>query len=106
LSPPPCAKPASRVWISRLLPTVDSLKIDGSFVVGLGRDSGDEAIVSGTIDLARALDLKVVAEGVETAEQFARLEALGCDLAQGTHFAAPPPAGEASKLLANDHNHW
>ncbi len=84
---------------------VDSLKIDGSFVAGLGKDSGDDAIVSGTIDLAHALGLKVVAEGVETAEQFARLEAMGCDLAQGTFFAAPLPVGEASDLLANEYDH-
>jgi EAL domain-containing protein (putative c-di-GMP-specific phosphodiesterase class I) len=78
---------------------VDSLKIDGSFVAGLGKDPGDDAIVSGTIDLAHALGLKVVAEGVETAEQLARLEELGCDLAQGFFLSEPLSAGEASELL-------
>jgi EAL domain-containing protein (putative c-di-GMP-specific phosphodiesterase class I) len=68
---------------------VDSLKIDGSFVAGLGRDPGDDAIVSGTIDLAHALGLKVVAEGVETAEQSTRLQELNCDLAQGYYFSEP-----------------
>jgi diguanylate cyclase (GGDEF)-like protein/PAS domain S-box-containing protein len=84
---------------------VDSLKIDRSFVAGLGKDPGDDAIVSGTIDLAHALGLKVVAEGVETAEQLARLEDLGCDLAQGFFLSEPLSVEEASDLLANDH-HW
>jgi EAL domain-containing protein (putative c-di-GMP-specific phosphodiesterase class I) len=81
---------------------VDSLKIDGSFVAGLGKDPGDDAIVSGTIDLAHALGLKVVAEGVETAEQAARLEELNCDLAQGHYFSKPLSVEEASDLLKND----
>ncbi len=58
-----------------------------------------DAIVSGTIDLAHALGLKVVAEGVETAEQLARLEELGCDLAQGFFLSEPLSVGEASELL-------
>jgi EAL domain-containing protein (putative c-di-GMP-specific phosphodiesterase class I) len=81
---------------------VDSLKIDGSFVAGLGKDPGDDAIVSGTIDLAHALGLKVVAEGVETAEQSVRLQELSCDLAQGTYFSEPLSAEEASELLRDD----
>ena len=83
---------------------VASLKIDGSFVAGLGSDPGDDAIVSGTIDLAHALGLQVVAEGVETAEQAARLKALNCDLAQGHYFSGPLSAEEASDLLADGYN--
>jgi EAL domain-containing protein (putative c-di-GMP-specific phosphodiesterase class I) len=60
---------------------LDSLKIDGSFVTGLGNDQGDEAIVSGTAGLAHALGVTAVVEGVETAEQQAILRELGCDLA-------------------------
>jgi diguanylate cyclase (GGDEF)-like protein/PAS domain S-box-containing protein len=82
---------------------VDALKIDGSFVAGLGKDQGDDAIVSGTIDLAHALGLKVVAEGVDTAEQFARLQELNCDLAQGYYFSEPIPFREVTDLLTNDH---
>jgi EAL domain-containing protein (putative c-di-GMP-specific phosphodiesterase class I) len=82
---------------------VDSLKIDGSFVAGLGEDPGDEAIVSGTIDLAHALGLRVVAEGVETAEQLARLKELNCDMAQGFYLSEPLSAEEASDLLTDDH---
>jgi EAL domain-containing protein (putative c-di-GMP-specific phosphodiesterase class I) len=88
----------------RRLP-VDSLKIDGSFVAGLGKDPGDDAIVSGTIDLTHAVGLKVVAEGVETAQQFARLEELNCDLVQGSHFSESLPVDEASRLL-QDNDRW
>jgi EAL domain-containing protein (putative c-di-GMP-specific phosphodiesterase class I) len=75
------------------------LKIDQTFIAGLGEDPGDEAIVSGVISLGHALGLKVVAEGVETEEQLARLREMGCDLAQGYHFAKPLPSEDIEKLL-------
>jgi diguanylate cyclase (GGDEF)-like protein len=81
---------------------VDSLKIDRSFIAGLGEDPGDEAIVSGTIGLAHALDLRVVAEGVETADQLAKLKELGCDLAQGYYLAEPSTGERMSALLTED----
>jgi EAL domain-containing protein (putative c-di-GMP-specific phosphodiesterase class I) len=81
---------------------VDSLKIDQSFITGLGEDPGDEAIVSGTIGLAHALGLKVVAEGVETADQLAKLKELGCDLAQGYYFTKPLASEAAERLLVED----
>ena len=90
-----------RYYLKRL--PVDSLKIDGSFVVSLGENPGDEAIVSGTIDLAHALGLRVVAEGVETAEQLAKLKELNCDMAQGFYLSEPLSAEEASDLLTDDH---
>lgn len=65
------------------------LKIDKSFVDGLGVDSDDTAIVAAVIAMAHALKLFVVAEGVETVEQLQRLRTLGCDQAQGYHFARP-----------------
>ena len=81
---------------------VDFLKISRSFIAGLGEeDSGDEAIVPDTIGLAHALGLRVVAEGVETEEQLAKLKGLGCDLAQGYYFAKPLPSEEVERLLAN-----
>ena len=78
---------------------VDSLKIDRSFIEGVGQNPEDEAIVSGTIALGHALNLQVAAEGVETAEQLARLREMGCDLAQGNHFSEPLPNQAVKRLL-------
>ncbi len=79
---------------------VDTLKIDQAFVAGLGADTEDTAIIGAIIGLAHALGLAVVAEGVETVDQVAGLRRLGCDLAQGYHFARPLPAAELDALLA------
>ncbi|QIN79666.1 EAL domain-containing protein [Rubrobacter marinus] len=79
---------------------IDTLKIDRSFVDGLGREPGDTAIVRAVMGLARALGLDVVAEGIETAEQLALLRELGCDYGQGYHFARPLPGAEAVEFLA------
>ncbi|MFN8535981.1 MAG: EAL domain-containing protein [Thermomicrobiales bacterium] len=68
---------------------VDALKIDRSFIAGLGNSAEDAAIVGATTGLGRTLGLAVTAEGVETAAQVAHLRALGCDLAQGYFFARP-----------------
>ncbi|HET9771743.1 MAG TPA: EAL domain-containing protein [Acidimicrobiia bacterium] len=78
---------------------VNVLKIDQAFVGGLGRDASDTAIVRSVVDLAHALGLTVVAEGVETADQAAHLGQLGCDLAQGYYFARPLPADQLDTLL-------
>jgi diguanylate cyclase (GGDEF)-like protein/PAS domain S-box-containing protein len=86
----------------KLMP-VKYLKIDRSFVSGLNKDPGDEAIVAGTIDLAHALNLKVVAEGVETAEQLERLKDLKCDLVQGFYFSEPLAGEEIQSFLTGDH---
>jgi diguanylate cyclase (GGDEF)-like protein len=75
---------------------VSVLKIDRSFVAGLGRDREDEAIVSMIVSLARTLDLRIVAEGVENATQTAQLRRLGGDiLLQGYHFGRPAPPERA-----------
>src|SRR5439155_22468632 len=74
---------------------VSVLKIDRSFVDGLGRDREDEAIVSMIIDLARSLDLHVVAEGVENETQLALLRRLGCEIVQGYYFGRPAAAADA-----------
>ncbi|HEX5164936.1 MAG TPA: EAL domain-containing protein, partial [Thermomicrobiales bacterium] len=73
---------------------VNTLKIDRSFVDGLGAESDDSVIVSGVIGLAHGLGLRVVAEGVETTDQLARLHELGCDLGQGYYFSRPLPPDE------------
>ncbi len=64
-------------------------------------DQGDEAIMSGTVSLAHALGVIAVAEGVETADQQEILRKLGCNLAQGYHFAKPLPREAMEKLLAD-----
>jgi diguanylate cyclase (GGDEF)-like protein len=78
---------------------VDMLKIDQAFVRGLGIDAADMSIVKSVVDLAHALGLVVVAEGVETGEQAAHLSMLHCDLAQGFHFARPQPPEELDPLF-------
>ena len=101
-------KPAPRISLAtRRLPHRNPrarssvyLKVDRSFVDGLGEDPEDTVLVSGIVDLAHALGLKVVAEGVETAEQLALLREMGCDLAQGYHFARPLPGAQAEAFLA------
>ena len=68
---------------------IDSVKIDRSFVRGLPHSSEDAAIVTAVIELGHALNLSVVAEGVETSDQLGNLQAAGCDTAQGFLFARP-----------------
>jgi diguanylate cyclase (GGDEF)-like protein len=77
---------------------VDALKVDRSFVAGLGKDPEDSAIVEAVVSMAHSLRLSVVAEGVETDEQLARLRDLGCELAQGFYFAAPVPPSALEPL--------
>jgi EAL domain-containing protein (putative c-di-GMP-specific phosphodiesterase class I) len=78
---------------------VDTLKIDRSFVEGLGTDPQALAIVRSITALADALDLSVTAEGVETTAQRAQLRELGCDRGQGYLFAKPVAAAELAGLL-------
>ncbi len=79
---------------------LDMLKVDRSFVDGLARDPEDTAIVAAVTAMAHALDLRVVAEGVETEEQLERLRTLGCEYGQGYYFARPGPAAGIDALLA------
>jgi len=79
----------------------DSLKIDQSFVRGIGDRSEDAAIVQAVIAVAKSRDLSVVAEGIETEAQAKQLRAMGCDLGQGFLFARPLPPEEVPALLAN-----
>jgi diguanylate cyclase (GGDEF)-like protein len=80
---------------------LDALKIDRAFVAGMTISTEHMAIVSAIINLAKALRIYVVAEGVETEEQAGRLYALGCDEAQGYLFNRPMPAEDISKLLTS-----
>ncbi|MGH2968091.1 MAG: putative bifunctional diguanylate cyclase/phosphodiesterase, partial [Solirubrobacteraceae bacterium] len=72
---------SSLAYLKRL--PVSAIKIDRSFVIDMGHDADDRAIVRSTIDLARHLGMEAVAEGVETVDALRELRALGCDLAQG-----------------------
>jgi diguanylate cyclase (GGDEF)-like protein/PAS domain S-box-containing protein len=78
---------------------VDSVKVDQSFIHGLGADPEDTAIVAAVVSLGHALDLTVIAEGVETDRQLAELVALGCDAAQGYLFARPAPGNNLVKRI-------
>jgi EAL domain-containing protein (putative c-di-GMP-specific phosphodiesterase class I) len=77
---------------------IDVLKIDRSFVANLERHA-DDLIVRTTIDLARSLGLRVVAEGVESEQVWRRLAHLGCNLAQGYYLCRPIPAEQLSSWL-------
>jgi diguanylate cyclase (GGDEF)-like protein/PAS domain S-box-containing protein len=78
---------------------LDVLKVDKSFVDELGEDQGTE-IVAAVINLAHALGLHVVAEGVETERQLGALQQLGCDFAQGYLFSRPVPASELTESFS------
>jgi diguanylate cyclase (GGDEF)-like protein len=82
----------------RTLP-VGEMKIDRSFVGRMDEVEDDAAIVRSTVELGRALGLRVVAEGVETAETLERLRGFGCDLAQGYVLSRPVPAAELTEWL-------
>jgi diguanylate cyclase (GGDEF)-like protein len=80
---------------------IDALKIDRSFVDGLGQDSGG-AIVRAVVSMAHELDVGVTAEGVETSAQLAALRENGCPSAQGYLFSRPAPAEQLEALLGWD----
>ncbi|HEV7862361.1 MAG TPA: EAL domain-containing protein, partial [Acidimicrobiia bacterium] len=78
---------------------VDVLKVDRSFVAGIGRNEEDSVIVTAVVGLAHSLGLTAVAEGVETLEQSTALRAMGCDTAQGFYFSRPVEARYLMPLL-------
>ena len=80
---------------------VNTVKIDRSFVSRIGVDEGGSEMVRAIVGLAHNLSMDVVAEGVESAEQFAHLRALGCEFTQGFHFSRAVDAGAADQLIAS-----
>ena len=81
---------------------VDTLKIDRSFIDGLGKHPEDTAIVHAVITFAKALGLDVTAEGIETPDQLQRLTELDCEHGQGYHFSRPLTIEGMNALLAGD----
>jgi diguanylate cyclase (GGDEF)-like protein/PAS domain S-box-containing protein len=88
---------SSLSYLKRL--PADTLKVDKSFVAGLGEDVQDTAIVQMVIDLAHAFGMEAVAEGVESKKQAEQLKEMGCDMAQGYYFARPLPPEALSEFL-------
>ncbi|MEO9221899.1 MAG: EAL domain-containing protein, partial [Mycobacteriaceae bacterium] len=82
---------------------VDILKIDRVFVTGLGHDPATAAIVASVVNLAHALGISVIAEGVETPEQRNEIVALGCESAQGFWYAPGMRSRELDALLGSSH---
>ncbi|WP_370945324.1 EAL domain-containing protein [Amycolatopsis sp. cg5] len=81
--------------------TLDTLKIDRSFITGIGTSRDAEAIVTSIIAMAHAVDLTVIAEGVETQDQLEILRDLGCDQAQGFYLGRPSPADDLFPKVAS-----
>lgn len=81
---------------------IDTLKIDQSFVRDLATNVDAASIVSAVIGMGKSLDMRVVAEGVETRDQVAFLREHGCPEAQGYYFSRPMPAGQFARFLAGD----
>jgi diguanylate cyclase (GGDEF)-like protein len=91
----------SNLWLLQELP-INGIKIDHRFISTIEGGDGDRsaAIAQGLVQLGHALGLSVTAEGVETAEQAAVVDALGCDLAQGYHYGFPGSAEQLWQLIA------
>jgi EAL domain-containing protein (putative c-di-GMP-specific phosphodiesterase class I) len=83
---------------------VDTIKIDRSMVEGMDEDLQDRAVVSASIDLAHALGLGVVAEGVETTGELYELRSMGCDVAQGYYWYGPSSSEKIAEVLATGLN--
>ncbi|MCK4705434.1 MAG: EAL domain-containing protein, partial [Gammaproteobacteria bacterium] len=78
---------------------IKEIKIDRSFVMEMMDDENDAVIVQTTIDLAHNLGMRVIAEGVETIKIEQRLQAMGCDAAQGYYYSRPVAPDDFIKLL-------
>ncbi|QXC63625.1 EAL domain-containing protein [Aquihabitans sp. G128] len=91
---------SSLSYLKRL--PIDTLKIDKSFVDGLGMEGDDTSIVQAIVSLARALQMDVLAEGIETETQLQALVDLGCDNGQGYLWSPGVPAAEATAWVDHD----
>jgi diguanylate cyclase (GGDEF)-like protein/PAS domain S-box-containing protein len=91
---------SSLAWLRKF--PIDTIKIDKSFVAFLTTNNDDEAICKAVLALANSLDLKTVAEGVETLEQANLLESLGCNELQGFYFFKPMPTEQITPRLLSD----
>jgi EAL domain-containing protein (putative c-di-GMP-specific phosphodiesterase class I) len=89
---------SSLVYLKRF--PVDALKIDRSFVAGLGENQDDTAIVRSVVDLAQSFAIEVVAEGIETLGQLAVLQSFGCSYGQGYLWSPGRPAGDLEPMLS------
>jgi EAL domain-containing protein (putative c-di-GMP-specific phosphodiesterase class I) len=78
---------------------INTLKIDGLFVAGLGENTRDEVIMAAIIELAHGLGLTAISERVETVEQLQRLHEMNCDMVQGFYFSRPLPTEAMETLL-------
>jgi EAL domain-containing protein (putative c-di-GMP-specific phosphodiesterase class I) len=88
---------SSLSWLKHF--PISTLKLDKSFVQGLGVDPADRAIAQSVLTMAECLEVNVTAEGIETPAQAAELMELGCPFGQGYHYARPKPAAAITKML-------
>ena len=88
---------SSLAYLTRL--PIDALKVDRSFVAGLGTGERGGAVSEAIVSMARALALDVIGEGVETDIQVSELRRLGCELAQGFYFSPPVGPEEITEML-------
>jgi EAL domain-containing protein (putative c-di-GMP-specific phosphodiesterase class I) len=82
---------------------IDTIKIDRSFVSGIPHNADEVAITSATVVMAQNLKRRVIAEGIETEEQAAFLNQLGCEMGQGYYYSRPLPSAEIAAMLSNSH---
>ena len=92
---------ASSLTLARAIP-LDQVKVDATFVHGLGRSAADAAVVRSLAALGRQLEVEIVAEGIETPQAWELAHELGCDLGQGFYAAAPLPREDLHGWLETD----
>ena len=82
---------------------IDALKLDIQFIRSAFKEQKDTRLLEAMTGLARSFGVPTIAEGVETAEQFTELKAMGCDIIQGYYFSRPLPADEFEKFFAKEY---